>query len=321
MAKKSWTLEEAQKIFNLPFPELCYTAQTIHRKHFNPIEIQTSTLLNIKSGGWSENCTYCAQSVHYSTGLKKEPLLCVEEVIAAAQVAKKMGSMRFCMGAVGRGPNEVELEVVCNMIREIKKLGLEACVTLGILTQDQVLKLKAAGLDYYNHNIDTSPEHYPNIVTTHTFQNRLDTIALVQSAGIKVCCGGIMGIGETSEDRLKMLVLLANLEKPPESIPINKLIKIPCTPLENAKSIDSFDLVRIIALARIMMSNSYVRLAAGRSEMSEELQALCFLVGANSIFYGEKLLTVKNYSPKKDDMLLQKLDLQKQGTRIQEELL
>ncbi|MBI1954738.1 MAG: biotin synthase BioB [Proteobacteria bacterium] len=308
----AWTFAKGLQTFNLPFLELIYKAQTTHKEHFNVNTIQISTLLSIKTGSCPENCSYCTQSAHHKTGLKKEPLMDLEDVIKAAKRAKEAGSTRFCMGAAWRGPHDKDLERVCDMIREVKKLGLETCVTLGLLKENQAEKLKEAGLDFYNHNIDTSKDYYDKIVTTHTFDDRLNTLNCVRKAGIKVCCGGILGLGETNEDRINMLVTLANLPVPPESIPINQLIRIPGTPLENENDVDSFDFVRTIALARIMMPTSYIRLSAGREQMSNELQALCFLAGANSIFYGEKLLTAHNPIPEQDNLLFQKLDLEKQ---------
>lgn len=308
---EEWTFAKADQIFNLPFPELIYTAQTEHRKQFNPSEVQISTLLSIKTGSCPENCSYCPQSAHYNTGLQKKPLLEIAEVIGAAKCAKEAGSTRFCMGAAWRGPRDQDLKIVCEMIKEVKKLSLETCVTLGLLKAYQANMLKEAGLDFYNHNIDTSEEYYDKIITTRTFQDRLKTLEYVRASGIKVCCGGILGMGETNEDRIKMLVLLANLDEPPESVPINMLIKIPGTPLENVADVDPFDFVRTIAIAKIMMPKSYIRLSAGREKMSDELQALCFLAGANSIFYGEKLLTAHNPVPKQDNYLFQRLGLQK----------
>ncbi|EER20800.1 MULTISPECIES: biotin synthase BioB [spotted fever group] len=309
--QKKWTLQQAKEIFNLSLIELLYEAQKIHRDYFIPATIQISTLLNIKTGSCPENCSYCPQSAHYNTGLKKEPLMKKEEVVAAAKRAKDAGSSRFCIGAAWRGPRDEDLKIVCEMITEVKKLGLETCVTLGLLKDSQVLMLKESGLDFYNHNIDTSPEFYDQIITTRTFEDRLNTLELVRKSGIKVCCGGIIGMGETNEDRIKMLTLLANLEESPESVPINKLIKIPGTPLENQEDIDPFDFVRTIALARILMPKSYVRLSAGREQMSDELQALCFMAGANSIFYGEKLLTAGNPIPEQDNQLFERLGLKK----------
>lgn len=309
--KREWTFAEVDQTFNLPFFELIYKAQAIHRQHFDPSKIQVSTLLSVKTGSCPENCSYCPQSAHYQTGLQKESLLETTKVVEAAKRAKTAGSTRFCMGAAWRGPRDQDLKIVCKMIKEVKKLGLETCATLGLLKQHQADMLKEAGLDFYNHNIDTSEEYYDKVITTRTFQDRLDTLKCVRVSGIKVCCGGIIGMGETNEDRMKMLVLLANLDEPPESVPINMLIKIPGTPLENAADVDSFDFVRTIAVARVIMPKSYVRLSAGREQMSDELQALCFLAGANSIFYGEKLLTAQNPVPEKDNYLFQKLGLQK----------
>lgn len=306
-----WTYDSAKAIFDLPFPELVYQAQTVHRQHFSPHAVQISTLLNIKTGRCPEDCAYCPQSAHYQTGLKNEPLMNKETVLIAAKRAKAAGSTRFCMGAAWRSPRDNELESVCEMVEEIKKLGLETCVTLGMLRSDQADRLKTAGLDFYNHNIDTSPDFYDQIITTRTFEDRLNTLAHVRQAGIKVCCGGIVGMGETNEDRINMLVLLANMEEPPESVPINKLIRVPGTPLENRPDIDPFEFIRTIALARILMPQSYVRLSAGRVQMSEEMQALCFLCGANSIHYGEKLLITNNPIPEKDNLLFTKLGLEK----------
>ncbi len=309
---KKWTLEEAEQLFHLPFTELTYTAQTVHRKHFNPNIVQISTLLNIKTGSCPENCSYCPQSAHYNTGLKKEPLMKKEEVIEAAQRAKAAGSTRFCMGAAWRSPREDDLEKVCEMVQEVKELGLETCVTLGMLKEHQAVRLKDAGLDFYNHNIDTSEEFYDKIITTRTFEDRINTLDHVEKAGLKVCCGGILGMGESNQDRIKMLLVLANRDNPPTSVPINQLIKIPGTPLEGAEDIDPFDFVRTIAVARIMMPHAYVRLSAGREQISDELQALCFMVGVNSIFYGETLLTADNPTPEHDNQLFERLGLEKQ---------
>jgi biotin synthase len=306
---QKWTLQEAEHIFYLPFPELIYKAQEAHRTHFDPKIIQTSTLLNIKTGSCHENCSYCPQSAHYNTGLTKEPLMEIEAILEAAKKAKEAGSTRFCMGAAWRGPRDNDLDKVCQAVKEIKKLGLESCVTLGLLKDHQAEKLKEAGVDFYNHNIDTSEEFYDKIITTRTFQDRIDTLKKVREAGLKVCCGVILGMGETDTDRLKMLVTLANFDQHPESVPINKLIRIPGTPLAEEPSVDSFTFVRTIALAKIMMPGSYIRLSAGREQMSEEFQALCFLAGVNSIFYGEKLLTTNNPLPEKDRKLFAKLGL------------
>lgn len=309
--KEKWTLQKAKEIFALPFSQLLYEAQTIHKQNFDPCMMQVSTLLSIKTGSCPENCSYCPQSAHYKTALKKEPLMKLQEVVEVAKRAKEAGATRFCMGAAWRGPKDADLESVCEMVTEVKKLGLETCVTLGLLKDEQAEKLKNAGLDFYNHNIDTSPEFYEKIITTRTFENRLDTLTSVREAGIKVCCGGILGMGETNDDRIKMLLLLANMEEQPESVPINKLIKIPGTPLENSQDVDPFDFIRTIALARILMPKSYVRLSAGREQMSDEMQALCFMAGVNSIFYGEKLLTAENPIPEKDDLLFKRLGVQK----------
>lgn len=305
-----WTLEQATSIFNLPFNEIIFEAQSLHRKHFSANKVQISTLLSIKTGSCPENCSYCPQSAHYKTGLKKEPLMALNEVIEAAQRAKAAGASRFCMGAAWRGPKESDLDAVCAMVSEVKKLGLETCVTLGLLKEDQASKLKNAGLDFYNHNIDTSEDFYEQIITTRTFQDRINTLEKVREAGLKVCCGGIIGLGEDNADRIKMLVTLANLNEPPESVPINKLIRIPGTPLADQADVDPFDFIRTIALARILMPQAYVRLSAGREQMSDEMQALCFLAGANSIFYGEKLLTADNPMPEKDHDLFKRLGIE-----------
>ncbi len=309
--QKVWTLEEAEALYDLPFNDLLYRAHTTHRDHFEPNTVQTSTLLNIKTGLCPEDCAYCPQSAHYNTGLQKEPLMEIDAVVEAAARAKSMGSTRFCMGAAWRGPREKDLDTVCKMVTEVKKLGMETCVTLGLLKDSQAEKLKEAGLDYYNHNVDTSPEYYQEIISTRTFQDRLDTLQKVRESGVKVCSGGILGLGETTQDRISMLILLANLEEPPESLPINKLIPIPGTPLESHQGVDTFEFVRIVALARILMPKTYVRLSAGREQMSEEFQALCFFAGANSIHFGEKLLITKNPTPEKDNTLFEKLGLKK----------
>ena len=309
--KKIWSLKEAENLFKQPFISLLYEAQTIHKNNFDQNTLQISTLLSIKTGSCPEDCSYCPQSAHYNTNLEKQPLMQIEEVIKAAKRTKEAGSTRFCMGAAWRGPRDEDLKLVCDMVREVKKLGLETCVTLGLLKEHQALMLKEAGLDFYNHNIDTSEEFYKKVITTRNFQDRIQTLEYIRKANIKLCCGGIFGMGETNADRIKMLILLANLEKQPESVPINKLIKIPGTPLENAKEVDSLDFVRTIALARILMPKSYIRLSAGRENMSDEIQVLCFFAGANSIFYGEKLLTAQNPVPQKDNDLLKKLGLEK----------
>lgn len=311
MKTKKWNIGEVGLLFKKPLMHLLDKAHTIHKKNFNPNEVQISTLLSIKTGSCSENCSYCPQSAHFKTGLKKEPLMQINQVKIAAQKAKAIGSSRFCMGAAWRGPKDRNIELLCDMIREIKSLGLESCASLGLLTQHQANRLKEAGLDFYNHNIDSSSEFYEKIITTRSFQDRIQTLEYVRNASIKVCCGGIIGMGETITDRIKMLVILANMNPYPESVPINKLIKIPGTPLENVPDTDPFDFLRIIAIARILMPKAYVRIAAGRESMSEELQALCIFAGVNSIFYGEKLLTAKNSIPIKDENFFNKLGLKK----------
>ncbi len=308
--QKKWTFEQAKSIFNAPLSEIIFDAQTIHRKNFPSNKVQVSTLLSIKTGSCPENCSYCPQSAHYETRIKKEPLMALADVVQAAKRAKDTGASRFCMGAAWRGPRDEDLDQVCSMVSEVKKLGLETCVTLGLLREGQAERLKKAGLDFYNHNIDTSEEFYDKVITTRTFQDRIDTLDKVRGAGLKVCCGGILGMGETNDDRIKMLVTLASLAEPPESVPINKLIRIPGTPLAGQQDVDPFDFVKTIALARILMPQSFIRLSAGREAMSDEMQALCFLAGANSIFYGEKLLTADNQIPQKDEELFQRLGLE-----------
>jgi biotin synthase len=308
-----WTLKEILVLFHLPFQDLLFKAHTIHRQYFVPNQVQISTLLSIKTGSCPENCSYCPQSAHYKTGLKKEPLMDLEAVMEIAQRAKAMGAKRFCMGAAWRGPRDQDLEKVLEMVKGVKSLGLETCVTLGLLKSHQAEKLKEAGLDFYNHNIDTSPEYYDKVITTRSFEDRLETLEYVQASGLKVCCGGIIGMGETVEDRAKMLLVLATMEKHPKSVPINQLIRIPGTPMENLVELDPFDFVRTIAVARITMPESYVRLSAGREDMKDELQALCFMAGANSIFYGETLLTAKNPIPEKDNLLFKRLGIQGEG--------
>lgn len=307
--KKTWTLAEAQDLFNQPLIDLVFQAQTVHRQHFKSNALQVSTLLSIKTGTCPEDCAYCPQSGHYKTGLEKQKLMSIDEVISAAQSAKEQGSDRFCMGAAWRGPTNGDLEKVCEMIKAVKDLGLETCATLGLLQDGQAEALKAAGLDFYNHNIDTSPDFYEKVITTRRFQERLDTLEKVRNAGMKVCCGGIIGMGETQDDRLSMLVVLANLPQAPESIPLNQLIPIPGTPLAQQVPVDSFDFIKTVAIARIMMGASYIRLSAGREQMSEEMQALCFFAGVNSIFHGQKLLTANNVNPQKDEQLLARLGM------------
>lgn len=307
--RHDWTRAEAEELYNQPFNELLFQAQTVHRRHFDPNKVQLSRLLSIKTGGCAEDCAYCSQSAHYSTGLSASKLMEVERVIAEAQKAQASGATRYCMGAAWRSPKERDLDVLCGMVRGVKALGMETCMTLGMLTSRDAERLKFAGLDYYNHNIDTSERYYSEIVKTRIFSDRLETLDHVRSAGIKVCCGGILGMGEEAADRVAMLMTLANLPQHPESVPINLLIPIDGTPLENAPPLDPIAFIRTIALARIMMPRSMVRLSAGRSAMSDELQALCFFAGANSIFMGEMLLTAENPGEDKDAALFSKLGL------------
>jgi biotin synthase len=291
-------------LFNLPFNELLFQAQSTHRQNFNNQEIELCVLLSIKTGSCPEDCKYCPQSGHYNTGLKKEKLIDISSVIAQAKAAKEAGAKRYCMGAAWRNPPKKQMEKIVEMVKEVKGLGLETCMTLGMLNPEQAKELKTAGLDYYNHNLDTSPEFYGKIISTRTYDDRLETLKNVRNSNIKVCCGGILGMGETREDRIGLLEQLANLPSPPESVPINQLIPIPGTPLGNLKkSIDPLEFIRTIAVARIIMPKSMVRLSAGRENMSDEMQALCFMAGANSIFYGDKLLTASN-NEKSDDMKL-----------------
>ncbi len=307
--RHNWSLKEVTSLFDLPFNDLMFQAQTIHRKHFNANEVQVSTLLSIKTGSCPEDCKYCSQSARNKTNIEKESLLEVEKVFQAAKKAKKMGSTRFCMGAAWRNPKERDMPYVIEMIKGVKALGMETCMTLGMLSQHQANQLQGAGLDYYNHNLDTSPEHYQQIITTRTYQDRIDTLSNVRSAGMKVCSGGIVGLGEQAIDRVSLLVQLANLMPQPESVPINMLVKIKGTPLANVEDLDSFDFIRCIAVARIIMPKSHVRLSAGRSHMNEQMQSLCFLAGANSIFYGCKLLTTQNPETNKDSALFHKLGI------------
>lgn len=308
-AAPRWTMQAARELFNLPFSDLIFRAQTAHRTHFDPNEVQMSTLLSIKTGGCAENCGYCSQSAHFETGLKASKLMAINEVKAAAAQAKAGGASRFCMGAAWREPKDRDIDTICEMVQEVKALGMETCMTLGMLSPTQAKRLAEAGLDYYNHNIDTGPEYYEKVVTTRTMQDRLDTLDHVREAGMAVCCGGIVGMGESQDDRIGMLVTLANMPTPPESVPINALVPIRGTPLGNSHAIEGIEFVRTIAAARIMMPKSVVRLSAGRETMSEELQALCFLAGANSIFIGTKLLTTANPAKDRDDALWNKLGI------------
>lgn len=305
----SWTVAEIETLLALPFMELVFRAAEIHRQFFDPAKVQLSTLISIKTGGCPEDCGYCPQSAHHDTPVPNQPMLTVDEVLSAARAAKANGASRFCMGAAWRGPKDADLEKTLEMVKEVKALGLETCATFGLLKGGQAEKLKAAGLDYYNHNLDTSPDKYSDIIATRDYEDRLDTLGKVRSAGLSVCCGGIVGMNETRNDRAGLIAQLANLEPQPESVPINKLVKVEGTPLEGAAPLDWTEFVRTIAVARIVMPKTYVRLSAGRREMDESTQALCFLAGANSIFYGDKLLTTGNPEVDADRLLLEKLDL------------
>jgi biotin synthase len=307
--RHDWTRAEVRALFQLPFNELVYRAQSLHRTYFDPREVQISTLLSIKTGGCPEDCAYCPQSARYDTGVKAEKLMALNAVLKAAKAAKAAGASRFCMGAAWREPKDRDLESVCAMVEGVKGLGLETCATLGMLTRDQAQRLKRAGLDFYNHNLDTSPEFYGEIISTRTYQERLDTLAHVREAGIAVCCGGIVGMGEREEERAGLIATLASLNPHPESVPINALVRVRGTPLGALPALDPLDFVRTIAVARITMPKSVVRLSAGREEMSDEAQALCFLAGANSIFYGEKLLTTPNPDAEHDRALMDRLGL------------
>ena len=307
--RTDWTREEVRALFALPFNELLYRAQTLHRKYFPAGEVQISTLLSIKTGGCPEDCAYCPQSAHYDTGVKAEKLMSVSAVIAAARAAKESGASRFCMGAAWREPKDKDLESVCAMVEGVKELGLETCVTLGMLTAPQAQRLKGAGLDYYNHNLDTSPEFYGDIISTRMYQERLDTLGHVRAAGIHVCCGGIVGMGESEDDRAGLIAALASLPEHPESVPVNALVRVDGTPLAGTAPLSPLDFVRVVAVARITMPKSVVRLSAGREEMSDETQALAFLAGANSIFYGPRLLTTPNPAETRDRALMQRLGL------------
>ncbi len=310
LARHDWTRAEVRALFELPFPDLMYQAATVHRQNFDPSEVQISTLLSIKTGGCPEDCAYCPQAARYDTGVKAEKLMALDTVLAEAAAAKAGGASRFCMGAAWRSPKDRDIESVCAMVEGVKALGLETCATLGMLNREQAARLKESGLDYYNHNLDTSPEFYGEIITTRTYEDRLDTLDHVRNAGINVCCGGIVGMGENLADRVGMIATLASLPQHPESVPINMLVQVEGTPLAaKVAPMDPLDFVRTIAVARICMPASMVRLSAGREDMSEETQALCFLAGANSIFYGPKLLTTPNPGRDSDMKLLVKLGL------------
>ena len=308
--RHDWSVAEAEKLFVLPFNDLLFRAQSVHRAHFPANQVQLSTLLSIKTGGCPEDCAYCPQAARYDTGVEAQKLMAVETVVAEARHAKEAGASRYCMGAAWREPKDRDLDAICDMVQGVKALGLETCMTLGMLTGAQAQRLKESGLDYYNHNIDTSPDYYGAVITTRTYQERLDTLAHVRDAGMKVCCGGIVGMGESARDRAGMLVTLANLAEHPESVPINMLVQVHGTPLDGTGKLDPLEFVRTIAVARIMMPKSMVRLSAGREEMSDELQALCFLAGANSIFCGPKLLTTPNPGRDHDHDLFHRLGIE-----------
>ena len=307
--RHDWRAEEVEALYNLPFADLMYRAQTLHRENFDPNAVQMSSLLSIKTGGCAEDCGYCPQSVHHESAVKAEPILPLDQVIASATEAKEAGASRFCMGAAWRNLKDRDLERVADMVSGVKDLGLETCVTLGMLEDHQAKRLKEAGLDYYNHNLDTSPEFYGDVITTRTYQDRLDTLSYVRDADINVCSGGIVGMGENDDDRAGMLVGLANMPSHPQSVPINLLVRVEGTPLAQNEDIDPFEFVRTIAVARLMMPKSFVRLSAGRESMSDELQAMCFLAGANSIFYGDKLLTTDNPDTNHDQRLFERLGI------------
>ena len=309
-ASPAWTQEAAWSVYRLPFNDLLFKAQSVHRRHFDPNRVQLSKLLNIKTGGCPEDCGYCSQSSHHATGLAASKLMEVEKVVAEARKAKAGGATRYCMGAAWRNPKPRDMETIVEMVGAVKALGLETCMTLGMLDRAQSDRLGAAGLDYYNHNIDTSERYYPKVTSTRTYADRLETLENVRQSGMKVCCGGILGMGEEESDRVDMLVTLANLAEPPESVPINMLMPIKGTPLGESVAVEPIEFVRIIALARIMMPKSYVRLSAGRSAMSDEMQALCFFAGANSIFVGDTLLTTENPEDAEDRELFDRLGLQ-----------
>ena len=314
--KNDWELDEIKALFELPFNDLLFKAHSIHRETFDPNKVQVSSLLNIKTGACPEDCSYCSQSSKYDTGLEREKLMEIDQVLHQAKKAKDKGASRFCMGAAWRNPTDKSLDKVIPMIKGVKAMGMETCVTLGMITPKQASTLKEAGLDYYNHNIDTSKEHYPNVVSTRNFQDRLDTLEAVKNANINVCSGGVLGMGETQTDRASMLQSLSNLEEHPSSVPINLLVPIPGTPFENVKPPSESEFVRTIAVARILMPNSVVRLSAGRLEMGEGMQALCFFAGANSIFYGEQLLTTDNPTSANDQLLFSRLGINKEDSQL-----
>ena len=317
--RHDWTREQVLSLFNQPFNDLLFDAQVVHRQHFNPNQVQLSTLLSIKTGACPEDCKYCPQSARYDTGLEKEKLLQIQQVIDAAKIAKDSGSSRFCMGAAWRSPHDRDIPAVAEMVRQVKALGLETCMTLGMLTEEQSAKLADAGLDYYNHNLDTSEEFYGEVITTRTYQDRLNTLANVRNAGMKVCAGGIVGMGEEQKDHAGLLMALANLPVHPESIPINMLVKVAGTPMAEEADLDPFEFIRTIAVARIMMPKSYVRLSAGREEMNEQMQAMAFMAGANSIFYCDKLLTTPNPKANTDMQLLERLGIEPEQYQVEKD--
>ena len=307
--RHDWSLDEVVKLYEQPFNDLLFQAHSVHRENFDPNAVQMSTLLSIKTGGCPEDCAYCPQSVHYDTGVDAHPLLPVEDVVAAAKRAKDAGATRFCMGAAWRKPTNRQVDQVAELIEAVRDEGMDTCVTLGMLTEPQAQKLKTAGLDYYNHNLDTSPDLYDNIITTRTYQDRLETLQNVRDAGMNVCCGGIVGMGEDSRGRMGLLIELANLPEHPESVPINMLVQVEGTPLHGTEELDIFEFIRTVAVARILMPHSFVRLSAGRTDMTAEAQALCFFAGANSVFSGDKLLTTPNPEADEDQLQLQKLGI------------
>ncbi|MTI14226.1 biotin synthase BioB [Sansalvadorimonas verongulae] len=309
VTRHNWTIPEVEALFAMPFNDLIFQAQTVHRQHFDPNEVQVSTLLSIKTGACPEDCKYCPQSGHYNTGLKKEKLMEVQRVLDKAKQAKESGTTRFCMGAAWKNPPAKDFPYVLEMVKGVKELGLETCMTLGKLSREQTEQLKEAGLDYYNHNLDSSKEFYDSIITTRTYSERLQTLSYVRDSGMKICSGGILGMGESVRDRAGLLVNLANLPVHPESVPINMLVKVDGTPLDNVDDLEPFEFIRCIAVARIMMPKSHVRLSAGREEMNEQMQSMAFLAGANSIFYGECLLTTPNPAAHKDRLLFEKLGI------------
>jgi len=319
MIRHNWTRDEANALFQLPFSDLMFKAQTMHRQFFDPNQVQISTLCSIKTGACPEDCAYCPQSARYDTGLEREKLMKVESVLEEAKAAKASGATRFCMGAAWRSPKKKDMPYVTAMVAGVKSLGLETCMTLGMLDQAQAQELSDAGLDYYNHNLDTSPEYYGDIITTRTYQDRLDTLGNVRESGMKVCSGGIVGMGEDEGDRAGLLLQLANMSQHPESVPVNMLVKVEGTPLADQADLDPFDFIRTVAVARIMMPASHVRLSAGREEMNEQMQAMAFMAGANSIFYGEKLLTTPNPEANKDMQLFKRLGIRREEYEVNED--